>query len=67
MTATEFEDPRVDEAAEVRAWRFEALYRSGYESDAAVVLAANVEVYLHDAVELVLRGCPPALAARILL
>ena len=67
MTATEFEDPRVDEAAEVRAWRFEALDRSGYESDAAVVLAANVEVDLHDAVELVLRGCPPALAARILL
>jgi hypothetical protein len=67
MTATEFEDPRVDAAAEVRAWRFEALYRSGYESDAAVVLAANFEVDLHDAVDLIQRGCPPALAARILL
>jgi hypothetical protein len=67
MTATEFEDLRVDEAAEVRAWRFEALCRSGYESEAAVMLAANVEVDLHDAVDLVRRGCPPALAARILL
>ena len=67
MTATEFEDPRVDAAAEVRAWRFEALYRSGYESDAAVVLAANFEVDLHDAVDLIRRGCTPALAARILL
>jgi hypothetical protein len=67
MTATEFEDLRVDEAAEVRAWRFEALVRSGYESDAAVVLAAKVEVDLHDAVDLIRRGCPPALAAQILL
>jgi hypothetical protein len=31
------------------------------------VLAANVEVDLHDAVDLVRRGCPPELAARILL
>ena len=67
MTATEFEDPRVDAAAEVRAWRFEALFRSGYESDAAVALAAKVDVDLHDAVDLIRRGCPPALAARILL
>ena len=67
MTATEFEDLQVDEAAEVRAWRFEALFRSGYESDAAVALAAKVEVDLHDAVDLIRRGCPPALAARILL
>jgi hypothetical protein len=27
----------------------------------------NVEVDLHDAVDLVMRGCPPELAARILL
>ena len=67
MTATEFEDLRVDEAAEVRAWRFEALFRCGYDRDAAVVLAANVEVDLHDAVDLVRSGCPPTLAARILL
>jgi hypothetical protein len=67
MTATDFEDLRVDEAAEVRAWRFEALRRSGYESDAAVMLAARVEVDLHEAVDLIRRGCPPALAARILL
>ena len=67
MTAAQFEDLRVDEAAEVLAWRFDALCRSGYELDAAAVLAANVEVDLHDAIELVARGCPPDLAARILL
>ena len=67
MTAAQFEDLRIDEAAEVLAWRFDALCRSGFDLDAAAVLAANVEVDLHKAVELVGRGCPPDLAARILL
>ena len=67
MTAAQFEELCVDEAAEVREWRFDALCRSGYECDAAVLLAANTEVDLHDAVDLVQRGCPPELAARILL
>ena len=49
------------------AWRFDALCRCGFDLDAAAVLAANVEVDLHRAVELVGRGCPPELAARILL
>jgi len=67
MTAAQFEDLRIDEAAEVLAWRFDALFRSGFDLDAAAVLAANVEVDLHQAIELVGRGCPPALAARILI
>jgi hypothetical protein len=67
MTAAQFEDLRIDEAAEVLAWRFDALCRSGYDLDAAAVLAANVEVDLHEAVDIVMRGCPPELAARILL
>ena len=67
MTAAQFEDLHVDEAAEVLAWRFDALCRSGYDLDAAAVLAANVQIDLHRAVELVSRGCPPELAARILL
>ena len=67
MTAAQFEDLRVDEAAEVLAWRFDALCRSGFDLDAAAVLAANVGVGLHDALALVRRGCPPGLATRILL
>ena len=67
MTAAQFEDLQTDEAAEVLAWRFDALCRSGFDLDAAAVLAANVEVDLHRAVELVGRGCPPELATRILL
>ena len=67
MTAAQFEGLQVDEAAEVLAWRFDALCRTGYDLDAAAVLAANVEVDLHDAVDLVRRGCPPHLATKILL
>jgi hypothetical protein len=67
MTAAQFEDLHVDEAAEVLAWRFDALCRSGYDLDAAAVLAANIQIDLHEAIDLVTRGCPPDLAARILL
>ena len=67
MTAAQLEYLRVDEPAEVLVWRFDTLCRSGYDRDAAAVLAANVAVDLHDAVDLVQRGCPPELAARILL
>jgi hypothetical protein len=67
MTAAQFEGLQVDEAAEVLAWRFDALCRSGFDLDAAAVLAANVEVDLHAAIQLVERGCPPQLASRILL
>jgi hypothetical protein len=67
MTAAQFEDLCIDEAAEVLAWRFDALCRTGFDLDAAAMLAANVEVDLHKAVELVRRGCSPQLAARILL
>ena len=67
MTAAQFEDLHTDEASEVLAWLFDALCRSGFDLDAAAVLAANVEVDLHRAIELVGRGCPPELAARILI
>jgi len=67
MTAAQFEGLQVDEAAEVLAGRVDALCRTGYDLDAAAVLAANVEVDLHDAVDLVQRGCPPHLATKILL
>ena len=49
------------------AWRFDTLCRCGFDLDAAAVIAANVEVDLHSAVDLVERGCPPDIAARILL
>ena len=40
MTAAQFEDLHVDEAAEVLAWRFDTLCRCGFDLDAAAVIAA---------------------------
>jgi hypothetical protein len=51
----------------VVVWRFDCLERAGYPSDVAVRLAENASVDLHDAVELVRRGCPVERAVEILL
>ncbi len=66
MTAAQFEALHIDEAADVLAWRFDALCRSGYDLDSAAIVASNVEIDLHTATSLVLRGCPPETAIRIL-
>jgi hypothetical protein len=49
------------------AWRFEQLQRAGFDTELALDLATCTGVDLHDATELVRRGCAPAVAARILL
>ena len=51
----------------VTAWRACELMRAGYEPMVAAELAEHGEVDLHVALELVERGCPIELAARILL
>lgn len=56
-----------DEEARVLEWRAETLERAGYDQVWANVLAASSGVDLHRAVELGQSGCPPELAARILL
>jgi hypothetical protein len=50
----------------VERWRTAELIRVGFAGDDAVVLAARLDVDLHDAIALVERGCPPELAIRIL-
>lgn len=52
-------------AGDVRAWRACWLLESGFGRDLAESLAAT-DVDLHALLELVDRGCPPELAARIL-
>ena len=54
------------EAERVERWRTAELMRVGFAGDDAVALAARTEVDLHQAIELVQRGCPPELAVRIL-
>ena len=50
----------------VERWRTAELMRVGFPGDDAVALAARMDVDLHEAIELVQRGCPPELAVRIL-
>ena len=54
------------EPERVERWRTAELMRVGFAGDDAVALAARAEVDLHEAIELVQRGCPPELAVRIL-
>jgi hypothetical protein len=54
------------ELERVERWRTAELMRVGFAGDDAVALAARLEVDLHQAIELVQRGCPPELAFRIL-
>jgi len=47
-------------------WRSAQLAESGFSSRAAAKLARDERYDLHALIELVERGCPAALAARIL-
>ena len=55
-----------NEPARVESWRLHILLEAGYPVPLAVRIAVS-EVDLHHAVELVRRGCSPAVAAEILL
>jgi hypothetical protein len=58
----------ITEGERVQAWRFEELERAGYPRELAEELAERVDIDLHHAVSLVReQGCPPDIAARILL
>lgn len=54
--------PTVD----VTVWRVRRLRAAGFAGPLAQRLAATPDIDLHALLELVDRGCPPALAARIL-
>jgi hypothetical protein len=67
MTVAEFETLAERETAEVVAWRFSQLTHGGYPPEDAITLATRFDVDLHQAADLVARGCSPSLALRILL
>jgi hypothetical protein len=54
------------DSAEVVAWRRRRLERAGFPARLARELAADPRTDLHAVLDLVDRGCPPRLAARIL-
>jgi hypothetical protein len=54
--------PEPDDLA---GWREERLLRAGVEAGLAASIASDCAMDLHAMIELVERGCPPRLAARI--
>jgi hypothetical protein len=53
-------------AAGIIGWRYERLRRAGLDAKPAEVLSHESGLDLHALIELIERGCPPELAARIL-
>jgi hypothetical protein len=58
---------RSSEERAIVMWRLEQLRCAGFELADARVVATRPDIDLHAAVDLVERGCPPAIALRILL
>jgi hypothetical protein len=67
MSAADVELMHVTEIDRIEQWRHEELERAGYDPESALVLAASHDVDLHDAVNLLRRGCTVDLALQILL
>ena len=51
---------------DLAGWREQRLLRAGVEAALAASIASDCAIDLHAMIELVERGCPPGLAARIL-
>jgi len=51
---------------DVLDWRSRVLRKAGFAPALASSLAADGDIDLHDVLNLIDRGCPPELAARIL-
>ena len=58
--------PVLRSHTDIAEWRRARLLHAGFDEQAAMELAGDCAVDLHALLELVDRGCPPPLAARIL-
>jgi hypothetical protein len=70
MSALEHVDdgPRSEsEPDRIVRWRIERLVAAGYDGETALLIAIDLAIDLHDAVDLVRAGCAPETALRILL
>jgi hypothetical protein len=67
MSVTEIEIVIESEDERVVNWRAEELIRAGYDEFAAIELALERHVDLHQAIDLLRCGCPSDTAVRILL
>ena len=66
MTTAQLDEQREAKMEEVLGWRLEQLLRAGYGRRDAGQLARRTDVDLHQAVDLLGKGCPPKLAVAIL-
>ena len=66
MTANSNTTRRATPPAGVVAWRRSRLAAAGLDARTADLFARDDSVDLHALIELVERGCPPHLAARIM-
>ena len=67
MSAAELETMYSSEIDRIERWRHDELERAGYDPESAFVLAASHDIDLHEAVNLLNRGCTVDLALQILL
>jgi hypothetical protein len=67
MTAAQFEELTPGEAEELLRWRLRRFLDAGADPAGALLLAAQVDIGLEPAVELLSQGCSAQLALRILL
>jgi hypothetical protein len=65
VAAIQLDSAVTGEDHRILCWRYDQLVRAGYGNDDAVVLASNLDVDLHLAVDLLCRGCPTETAVRI--
>jgi len=65
MTAVQLIEPRGGTSAEVEAWRLHVLLQAGYPLKVAERIARTT-ADLHQAVDMLQRGCAPQMAAQIL-
>ena len=56
----------IDAEQQIIEWRFEQLRRAVFDPELALDLAISTAIDLHQATDLLGRGCSPDLAARIL-
>jgi hypothetical protein len=66
MRTSRLEADPTPRSADIIAWRRNRLVASGFAPDVAAKLAGSRDIDLHAVLQLVDRGCPPRLAARIL-
>ena len=59
-------NPRSAVARDLARWRGDLLVEAGFDPTLAAELAADSRYDVHELLNLVDRGCPPPLAARIL-